>query len=165
MNYLIEFTPELKAKVKQRYGDGTWGKDRIGFYHHSNIPEDFILKPFIKLQGFWFRSDIISGRGKHNFHYMNSTFCGTDNVILAKERFNGGVILKPDTPFEVIEAICKYEDAAYKFNHTDWGDKEQDTPIRLNNWETTHKELFDIVKPWLAEDQSIDSIIQQMKTI
>ena len=159
MNYLIEFTPELKAKVKTKYGDGTWGKDRIRFYYHNNLPEGFTIKPFIKLQGFWFRSDIISGRGKHNFHDMDSTFWGTDNVILAKEGWNGGVILKPDTPFEVLEAICDYEDRAYKFSHTDWRNQEQDHPIRLNNWETTHKELFDIVKPWLAEDQSIDSLL------
>ena len=163
MNYIIAHSQMLKDNIRNRYGNGTWGKDHIGSTWRD--PKEHNLKDikhFIKLQGFWFRSDIISGRGKHNFHDMDSTFLGVDSIELEKYGdMKRTVILKPDTPFSIIQFICKYEDSAYKYHHTDWKDKEQDIPIRLNNWETTHKELYEMVKPWMSEDQSIEGLLNE----
>lgn len=163
MNYIIAYSQELKYNVRNEYGNGTWGKDNICITWRNPKEHDLKdIKQFIKLQGFWFRPDIISGRGKHNFHSMNSTFWGIDSIELEKYGdMKRTVILKPDTPFSIIQFICKYEDSAYKYHHTDWKDKEQDIPIRLNNWETTHKELYEMVKPWMSEDQSIEGLLNE----
>lgn len=112
--------------------------------------------PILKIQGFWYRADIVCGT--NNIHSMNAIYDTIQKIPKDCAKWQNVVILRTETPLEVLEKIRNLEDKGYLIRY-DVEKPETFIPIRKENFESSI--VYETVKPWLAENQDFPSFIKK----
>lgn len=149
MHYFMstEKQPELINQLIKKHGDDSpWSPAYFFLNTRAQV---------LKLQGFWYRSDIICGT--NNMHSMKARYDTLSKSKIPNDytKWKNIIILKPETPFEVLEEIRKIENNGHSVDY-DITKPETFSPIRKENFEKSP--VYEIVKPWLAENQILSDL-------
>lgn len=104
MHYFMstEKQPEILKRLADKYGTSSpWSP---AYFLNTRAP-------ILKIQGYWYRADIVCGT--NNIHHMNAKYDTLREIPKGYSKWKNIVILRAETPFEVLEKIRNLEDKGY----------------------------------------------------
>lgn len=89
---------------------------------------------------------------------MNARYDTLREIPKDYSKWKNVVILRAETPLDVLEKIRNLEDKGYLIGY-DVKKPETFIPIRKENFESSI--VYETVKPWLSENQDFQSFIKE----